>query len=149
VSGNDGAALRTLFAGFSSHGAAAVSADAGTRRAGPRQRPHLAPQRVLRATTPHWRRWAWRYAVRRSRSGRIMPNRFAPGAQRAGWEAGIARADRIAAEIAPVIAELRAAGITSKKGLAKALNSRAVRTPRGIGEWRPIQVARVLARLPV
>jgi hypothetical protein len=78
-----------------------------------------------------------------------MPNRFAPGAQRAGWEAGIARANRIAAEVAPVIAELRAAGITSKKGLAKALNRRAVRTPRGTGEWRPIQVARVLARLPV
>jgi hypothetical protein len=54
----------------------------------------------------------------------------------------------MAAEVAPVIAELRAAGITSKKGLAEALNKRAVRTPRGIGEWRPIQVARVLARLP-
>jgi hypothetical protein len=81
--------------------------------------------------------------------GELMPNRFAPGAQRAGWEAGIARANRIAAEVAPVIAGLRAAGITSKKGLAKALNRRAVRTPRGTGEWRPIQVARVLARLPV
>jgi hypothetical protein len=86
---------------------------------------------------------------RRSQSGRIMPNRFAPGAQRAGSEAGIERANRIAAGVAPVIAELRAAGITSKKGLAKALNRRAVRTPRGIGEWRPIQVTRVLARLPV
>jgi hypothetical protein len=139
-----------LFAGFSSNGAANVSARGHRdRRGGLRQRPHLAPQRVLRATTPHWRRWAWRYAVRRSQSGRIMPNRFAPGAQRAGWEAGVARANRIAAEVAPIIAELRAAGITSKKGIANALNRRAVRTPRGIGEWRPIQVARVLARLPV
>jgi hypothetical protein len=50
--------------------------------------------------------------------------------------------------LAPVIADLRAAGITSKKGIAKALNKRAVRTPRGVGEWRAIQVARVLARLP-
>jgi hypothetical protein len=54
----------------------------------------------------------------------------------------------MAAEVAPVIAELQAAGITSKKGIAKALNRRAVRTPRGISEWRAIQVARVLARLP-
>jgi hypothetical protein len=33
------------------------------------------------------------------------------------------RANQIAAELAPVIAELRAAGITSKKGIAKALCS--------------------------
>jgi hypothetical protein len=77
-----------------------------------------------------------------------MPNPFTPAAQRAGWEAGIARAERKAAELAPIIAELRTAGITSKKGIAKALNKRAIRTPRGVGEWRPIQVARVLARLP-
>jgi hypothetical protein len=65
----------------------------------------------------------------------------------AGTEAGVVRANQIAAELAPVIAELRAAGITSKKGIAKALNKRAIPTPRGIGEWRAIQVARVLARL--
>jgi hypothetical protein len=57
------------------------------------------------------------------------------------------RANQIAAELAPVIAELRAAGSTSKKGIAKALNKRAVRTPRGVNEWRAIQVARVLSRL--
>jgi hypothetical protein len=76
-----------------------------------------------------------------------MPNRFTPAAQRAGTEAGVVRANQTAAELAPVIAELRAAGITSKKGIAKALNKRAVRTPRGVGEWRAIQVARVLSRL--
>jgi hypothetical protein len=53
-----------------------------------------------------------------------MPNRFTPAAQRAGTEAGVVRANQIAAELAPVIAELRAAGITSKKGIAKALNKR-------------------------
>jgi hypothetical protein len=77
----------------------------------------------------------------------MSKHRFTPAAQRAGWEAGTARANQKAAELAPIIAELRTAGITSKKGIAKALNKRAVRTPRGIGEWRPIQVARVLARL--
>lgn len=62
-------------------------------------------------------------------------------------EAGVARANQLAAELAPIIAELRAAGIASKKGIARALNQRAVRTPRGVGHWRPIQAARVLARL--
>ena len=47
----------------------------------------------------------------------------------------------------PVIAELWAAGITSKKGIARVLNQCAVRTPRGVGHWRTIQVTRVLARL--
>jgi hypothetical protein len=80
---------------------------------------------------------------------KVMPkNCFTPTAQRAGWEAGTARANQLAAELAPVIAELRAAGITSKKGIARALNKRAIRTPRGLGQWRAIQVARVLARLP-
>jgi hypothetical protein len=73
---------------------------------------------------------------------------FTRAAQRAGTEAGVVRAKQMAADLAPVITELRAAGITSKKGIAKALNERAVRTPPGIGEWRAIQIARVLARTP-
>jgi hypothetical protein len=36
----------------------------------------------------------------------------------------------------------------ARAGIAKALNKRAIPTPRGVGEWRAIQVARVLARLP-
>jgi hypothetical protein len=72
---------------------------------------------------------------------------FTPAAQRAGTEAGVIRSDQLAAELAPSIAELWAAGITSKKGMAKALNKRSVRTSRGVGDWRPIQVARVLAQL--
>jgi hypothetical protein len=77
-----------------------------------------------------------------------MPkNCFSPAARRAGREAGIARANQMAADLAPVIAELWAAGITSKKGIARVLNQCAVRTPRGVGHWRTIQVTRVLARL--
>jgi hypothetical protein len=72
---------------------------------------------------------------------------FTPDSQRAGWEAGTARANQIAADLAPLIAELRAAGIMSKKGIARALNARGIGTPRGVGQWRAIQVARVLARL--
>jgi hypothetical protein len=72
---------------------------------------------------------------------------FHTGGSAAGTEVGVA--NQKAAELAPVIAELRSAGITSKKGIAKALNNRAIPTPRGVGEWRAIQVARVLARLEV
>jgi hypothetical protein len=47
-------------------------------------------------------------------------------------------------------ATILAENVLSKdiKKIAEVVSSRAVRTPRGIGEWRPIQVARVLARLP-
>jgi hypothetical protein len=77
-----------------------------------------------------------------------MPRKyFTRAAQRAGTEAGVVRVNQLAVELAPIIAELRAAGITSKKGIARAPNQRAVRTPRGVGEWRPIQAARVLAWL--
>jgi hypothetical protein len=87
---------------------------------------------------------------RRSQAGikSVPRSYFSRAAQRAGTEVGVVRANQKAAELASVIAELRAAGITSKKGIAKALNKRAIPTPRGVGEWRAIQVARVLARLP-
>jgi hypothetical protein len=77
----------------------------------------------------------------------ITKHPFTPAAQRAGWKTGITRANDKATESAPLIAGLWTAGITSKKGIAKALNKRAIRTPRGVGEWRAIQVARVRARL--
>jgi hypothetical protein len=77
-----------------------------------------------------------------------MPkHRITPVAQRAGWEAGRARANRTAAELAPVIAELQAAGITSLSGIAAALNARGVRTPWGHRHWHSSQVASLLARL--
>ena len=77
-----------------------------------------------------------------------MPKRrITPAAQRAGWEAGIARANQKAAELAPVIAELRAAGITSLSGIAGALNARGVRTPWGHRHRYASQVASLLARL--
>jgi hypothetical protein len=58
------------------------------------------------------------------------------------------KADARAAKVAPVITALRAAGVTTLHGLAKALNARRVRTPAGKKEWRAMQVQRVLARLP-
>jgi hypothetical protein len=37
--------------------------------------------------------------------------------------------------------------VTGLRAIAAALNERAIRTPRGVGEWQATQVARVLARL--
>ena len=58
-----------------------------------------------------------------------------------------ARANRIAADLAPVIAELQAAGVTSLNGIAEALNARGVLTPAGSDHWYASQVARLLKRL--
>ena len=71
--------------------------------------------------------------------------------QRAPTEAERATAARVkrenaatrAADIVPLIHEIKAAGITSAAGVAKALNDRGIRTARG-GHWQAIQVQRVL-----
>jgi DNA invertase Pin-like site-specific DNA recombinase len=57
----------------------------------------------------------------------------------------VARADQFAANVMPIIEELRSAGITTLKGIAAALNARAVQTARG-GQWDPTTVKRILAR---
>ena len=56
--------------------------------------------------------------------------------------------DRTRAEdLAPVIAELRAAGVASLRGLAAALTARSIPTASGNGKWSAVQVGRVLERL--
>jgi hypothetical protein len=62
-------------------------------------------------------------------------------------EARTARAAAKAADVAPILAELRAAGVTSLNAIADALNERRVPTPAGSDHWYPAQVARVLRRL--
>jgi DNA invertase Pin-like site-specific DNA recombinase len=49
--------------------------------------------------------------------------------------------------IAPVIAELQAAGATSLRAIAAALNAQGIPTSRGQGEWTATQVMRVLERM--
>jgi hypothetical protein len=75
------------------------------------------------------------------------PTNSPPGAYRAAAEAPMAHAAANAARVAPVIAELQAAGIKSLNGIAKALNARGVQTPRGRARWYASQVARLLKRL--
>jgi hypothetical protein len=61
--------------------------------------------------------------------GGTRDNRFTAEAHRSGFEARQARADQKAAELAPAIAELRAAGVTSLRGIARALNERGIQPP--------------------
>ena len=64
----------------------------------------------------------------------------------AGVAAIKAKADQHAADLRPVVEEIRTAGTTSNKGLARELNRLGVLTPRG-GRWHPTGVARLLERL--
>jgi hypothetical protein len=57
------------------------------------------------------------------------------------------RAEARAADLAPIIADIRRDGITSLKGIAKALNARGIPTATGKGRWEIPQVRRMLARL--
>lgn len=64
---------------------------------------------------------------------------------RKGAAATKALADAFAANVLPVIREIQKAGITTTRGIAKALDARGVRTARG-GSWGPSTVAYILAR---
>jgi hypothetical protein len=68
---------------------------------------------------------------------------FNPKTLQAGVQARQGRAVARTAALAPVINELRAAGITSRKGIATALNpSVGVPMPWDRGRWYPMQVSR-------
>jgi hypothetical protein len=56
-------------------------------------------------------------------------------------------ARRRAADLGPVIKAVQAAGVTSLRGIAKALNERGIPTATGKGKWEAMQVGRVLERL--
>jgi hypothetical protein len=65
----------------------------------------------------------------------------------AGRRAHAKNADARAAVLAPTIAEIRASGVTSMRGIATALNARNIPTQTGRKTWQAVQVRRVLARL--
>jgi hypothetical protein len=92
---------------------------------------------------------AGRDAMLSTQSGKakVMPKNDAIHARRSVREIRRARADQSAADLAPVIAELRASGVTSLHGIAAALNERGIPTVAGPGRWYHTQVRRLLARL--
>jgi DNA invertase Pin-like site-specific DNA recombinase len=71
--------------------------------------------------------------------------KLSPKAQRAGLATRQAAATARARELAPLLAELQAAGVDSLNGVARALTEREIPTPRGSTTWSPSQVSRLLA----
>lgn len=57
-----------------------------------------------------------------------------------------ARAGAHATDLAPVITDLRASGVTTLAALADALNEKNIPAARG-GSWSPVQVSRALSRI--
>jgi hypothetical protein len=67
-------------------------------------------------------------------------------ARKAARQAIIANADARARLLTPVIAEIRATGVHSYKGIALQLDKRGIPTARG-GRWAATQVRDILLRL--
>jgi DNA invertase Pin-like site-specific DNA recombinase len=77
--------------------------------------------------------------------GTVLGN---PNLKKARALAGASRraaADRFARNVVPIIRDIQSAGISSQRGIARALTARGIATARG-GEWTAVQVGSVLAR---
>lgn len=55
-------------------------------------------------------------------------------------------ADVFVANVRPIIREIQESGITSLRGVARALNARGVKTSRGSAQWTGVQVSAALQR---
>jgi hypothetical protein len=55
------------------------------------------------------------------------------------------KASKLAQDLVPVIADIKASGASSLRQIADALNKEGIPTARG-GEWSAVQVQRVLRR---
>jgi DNA invertase Pin-like site-specific DNA recombinase len=71
------------------------------------------------------------------------PNLAATTAEAAA--ARTAAADAFAAKVRPIIREIQNSGVTSLRGVARALTARGIRTARG-GDWTAVQVSDILRR---
>src|SRR5262245_28207281 len=66
-------------------------------------------------------------------------------ARKASIKARSEAADAFAANVRPIIKEIQASGVSSLRGVARALTARGIRSPRG-RDWSDVQVAAVLRR---
>jgi DNA invertase Pin-like site-specific DNA recombinase len=62
-----------------------------------------------------------------------------------GVAANKANAERFAANVLPIIREIQASGVTTLRGVARALNARGVQSARGV-PWSPMAVSNILKR---
>lgn len=73
--------------------------------------------------------------------------RLSRAARKAGREAQVTRANERAADLAPIIHELKRGGVASLSSIARALTERRIPTPRGGSQWTATQIARTVARI--
>ncbi|MBB4378459.1 recombinase family protein [Bradyrhizobium sp. SBR1B] len=74
-------------------------------------------------------------------------SRLSDRARKAGRNAQAVSAMERAADLAPIIRNLEAEGVTSLSGIASALTERRVPTPRGSKRWSAVQVDRTIKRI--
>jgi DNA invertase Pin-like site-specific DNA recombinase len=77
--------------------------------------------------------------------GTVLGNPKLAKARKGAIEANRKAADAFAANVRPIIQQMQKSGISSARGIAKALTDRGIKTARG-GEWTGIQVAGILRR---
>jgi DNA invertase Pin-like site-specific DNA recombinase len=82
--------------------------------------------------------------ARGQKLGGFRGSKITPEARLAGREAATAKAKARAADLVPVIEDLRTHGFTSLGGLARGLSKRGIPTARGGSHWTAVQVQRVL-----
>ncbi|ABD89191.1 recombinase family protein [Rhodopseudomonas palustris] len=86
----------------------------------------------------------------KARGQKLGGNRGVIMSQHAQAEGRMMQANRAkerAADLAPLLDELRRAGLTSATGLAKELTNRCIPTARGGKGWSALQVIRVIAKM--
>jgi DNA invertase Pin-like site-specific DNA recombinase len=84
---------------------------------------------------------------RRIRKSDGMPVVISRAAQKRGAAANRMRAADRAADLAPMIAQIREGGAVTLAAIAEGLNNAGIPTPRGQGVWMPMQVRRTLQAL--
>jgi DNA invertase Pin-like site-specific DNA recombinase len=78
--------------------------------------------------------------------GTVLGNRTnLPDAQAKGVATNQKAADAFASNVLPIVRQIQAAGVTTYRAIAQALNDRGVRTARG-GDWHDSTVRNLLAR---
>jgi DNA invertase Pin-like site-specific DNA recombinase len=77
--------------------------------------------------------------------GTKLGNPKLAAARKSAIKGNQAAATRYAANVLPVIREIQASGITTLRGVARALTARGIPTARG-GQWSPVQVNDILRR---
>ena len=84
-------------------------------------------------------------AQRKAQGFRLGNRTNAANAAEIGRRDAATEADRFAANVLPIVQTIRASGVQSLAGIARALNARGIRAARG-GKWHVSSVMNLLAR---